>query len=194
MELQHTPAEIWQRIASEAQLQIPRPAFETWLRGAEAHGIEGETLRVSFPNDYVLEYVNLRLATMIRHIAVREGIARLEFTSRVSTPKEQPAAAPVVDVPKERTFSDLKRHQLIRWLLGWKFSWPHRLLRDYPQDLIVELLNDMIGSPDSGQAEQIKPAWFVDELKVLVEERQHTADEEAHVGAIVPFDQWHKSA
>ena len=193
MESQRTAEELWQLIDSEFKLRIPRPAYDTWFHDARPERLTGGTLSVSLPNEFLQEHVEKTYTSLFQWaIAYLDLDVEIQFSSRTKAPKE--SVAPVVDISSERSFGDLKRHELIRWLSSWGFSWSHRLLRDYPQDLVVELLDGMIGSPDSDRAKDIKPAWFVGELKVLAEERQHLSDVEEHTAQIVPFEQWHRSA
>lgn len=70
-----TPAAIWQTTLGELELQMPREAFNTWLRGARLLAQEDGTYVIGVHNTYARDWLEQRLRKVIlrtlSHIAGR---------------------------------------------------------------------------------------------------------------------------
>ncbi len=62
---QRSPAEIWQTAYGELQLQLPREAFDTWLRSARLIAHEDGTYIIGVRNIYAREWLEHRLKKVI---------------------------------------------------------------------------------------------------------------------------------
>jgi chromosomal replication initiator protein len=60
-----TPHDIWQTAVGELQLQLPREAFDTWLRGARLVAHEDGTYIIGVANIYAREWLEHRLKKVI---------------------------------------------------------------------------------------------------------------------------------
>lgn len=56
----------WSAVLGLLEIELSRPNFETWLRGTRALRVEASTLVVSAPRPFDCEWLNTRLATVVR--------------------------------------------------------------------------------------------------------------------------------
>ena len=56
---------IWDEVVGELQLQVPKPSYETWLRGTTGVYIDDQVLTVRTPNAFVSEMLDTRMYSLI---------------------------------------------------------------------------------------------------------------------------------
>jgi chromosomal replication initiator protein len=56
-----TPAEVWSQILDEARATLPEQAYKTWLAPTVAISVTSDTLLVSTPNPFAVQWVEARL-------------------------------------------------------------------------------------------------------------------------------------
>lgn len=66
-----SPAQLWAAALGQLQLEIPRPNFETWLKGTQAVRLDGDTLIVGTPSAFAAEMLERRLASTISRVVER---------------------------------------------------------------------------------------------------------------------------
>lgn len=93
-------AEIWQTAIGELQLQIPREAFNTWLRDARLITQESGTYVIGVPNIYAREWLEHRLKKVIvrtlSHIAGRGVEVRFIVTTKQRSTRDLHDAGPLL--------------------------------------------------------------------------------------------------
>ncbi|MER3468339.1 MAG: hypothetical protein C4312_07565, partial [Thermoflexus sp.] len=60
-----TPNAIWQRVLEELQQQIPKPTFETWVKGTQVVSASDDRLVVGVRSAYARDWLEGRLRTVI---------------------------------------------------------------------------------------------------------------------------------
>ena len=85
------PGQIWDAALGELQLQVARPAFETWLRDTDgvAHN-DGEFV-VGTANAFIAEMLEHRMYPLIEraieHVIGEPTAVRFQVVTQVSTPE-----------------------------------------------------------------------------------------------------------
>ncbi len=87
----HSPAEIWQAAYGELQLQIPREAFNTWLRHARLVAHEDGTYIIGVANIYAREWLEHRLKKVIARTLARIAGRSVEVRFIVAPEHKQTA-------------------------------------------------------------------------------------------------------
>ena len=87
----NTPREVWAAVLGELQLQVPKPSYETWLRGTTGVSVSDEALVVQTPNAFVSEMLDTRMYSVIS--GCLEGITGnpMEIRFEVSREARMPA-------------------------------------------------------------------------------------------------------
>ena len=97
----YTPQEMWNAVLGELQLQVPKPSYETWLRGTTGMAVSDEALVVQTPNAFVSEMLDTRMYSLISRCL--EGITgdpleiRFEVGGEPRTPVRTPRPTPRID-------------------------------------------------------------------------------------------------
>ncbi|WP_419162598.1 chromosomal replication initiator protein DnaA [Candidatus Palauibacter sp.] len=74
-----TAHEAWVKIRASAQGVLPEQTYRTWLASTEALSLSDDTLVVSAPTKFAVEWVEDKYGTLLRDIAERELGARLRL-------------------------------------------------------------------------------------------------------------------
>ncbi len=74
-----TAHEAWTRIRASAKLVLPEQTYRTWLGSTEAVSLSDDTLVVSAPTRFAVEWVEDKYGTLLRDISERELGARLRL-------------------------------------------------------------------------------------------------------------------
>ncbi len=80
----------WDAALGDIQLQLTRATFDTWMKGTELVGREGECYIISTPSPYAVEWLENRLQRMIKQTLERhigESVA-LKFVVRTAAASE----------------------------------------------------------------------------------------------------------
>ena len=72
------PQQLWDATLGELQVQVARPTFETFLKGTVALDLSQDQLVIGAANLFTAEYLEQRMATMIRRTV--EGLAQRSLT------------------------------------------------------------------------------------------------------------------
>ena len=101
--------EFWEKILGEAELQVSRPNFITWLKNSELMDKRDGVALISFPNNFAKEWAENKLHKMLLALlrSHDENIKRIEYLVR---PKEIKAAPPLEDSGEspQLAFMDLR--------------------------------------------------------------------------------------
>ncbi len=57
---------VWEAALGRLQVQVPRPTYDTWLRGTEGQSLAENTLVVSAPSPFVAEWLQRRMHGLMR--------------------------------------------------------------------------------------------------------------------------------
>ena len=60
-ELEVRATEVWRAVLGDLSLQVPRPAYDTWLRGTVAYAWRDDVLYVAVPTAFALEWLERRM-------------------------------------------------------------------------------------------------------------------------------------
>ena len=82
---------IWQAALGQLELEIPRPNFETWLKGTSAKSLDGDTLVVTTPSAFAAEALEQRLSAIISRVV--ERVASKSLSVEFAVAGETPTAA-----------------------------------------------------------------------------------------------------
>ncbi|MDX1578399.1 MAG: DnaA N-terminal domain-containing protein, partial [Gemmatimonadota bacterium] len=76
-----TAIEAWTRIRAAAQTVLPEQTYRTWLASTEAVSLSDDTLVVSVPTKFAVEWVEDKYGSLLRELAERElgGPLHLRF-------------------------------------------------------------------------------------------------------------------
>jgi chromosomal replication initiator protein len=58
-------SELWSKALAEIEKKISKPSFETWLKSTKAHGIQGDTLTITAPNEFARDWLESRYLHLI---------------------------------------------------------------------------------------------------------------------------------
>jgi len=107
-----TASEVWTRIRGSAKSVLPEQTYRTWLASTEAVSLSDDTLVVSAPTKFAVEWVEDKYGQLLRDIGERElGVAlRLRFEhqggdGRLEFPDigEPPGLGATGPMPRPRT-------------------------------------------------------------------------------------------
>ncbi len=91
-----SPAQIWQAVLGQLQLQVTGPIFATYLRDTVGARFDGRTFTVVAPSDFVREQLAGKLRPLISHTlaGVTGAPVELEFEVAGAAPARRDAAPP----------------------------------------------------------------------------------------------------
>jgi chromosomal replication initiator protein len=80
----------WDAALGDIQLQLTRATFDTWMKGTELVGLDGDCYVISTPSPYAVEWLENRLQKMIKQTLERHigGLVSLKFVVRTAAAKE----------------------------------------------------------------------------------------------------------
>ena len=67
-----TATEAWTKIRASAQAVLPEQTYRTWLSSTESVSLSDDTLVVSAPTKFAVEWVEDKYGPLLRDIAERE--------------------------------------------------------------------------------------------------------------------------
>src|SRR5690606_1960496 len=88
-----TASEVWSQILEEARSALPEQAFRTWLAPTRAISISSDTLIVSTPNPFAVQWVEDKYADLLAGITERLYGTRYRLTVQYN-PDGRPAERP----------------------------------------------------------------------------------------------------
>src|SRR5688572_12563744 len=92
-------SEVWLQILDEARAALPDQAYRTWLASTKAVSVSGDTLFVSTPNAFAVEWVEEKYADLLATIAERLFGKRYRLTVQHTPEGRMVERPPTVDVP-----------------------------------------------------------------------------------------------
>lgn len=81
-----TAHSIWEAVLGDLQLQVPRPSFETWLKGTSGLSLSKERFVVSTPSAFVAEMLEQRMYSLINQTIERTLGTKVELSFKVLSP------------------------------------------------------------------------------------------------------------
>lgn len=80
----------WDAALGDIQLQLTRATFDTWMKGTELIGREGDCYVISTPSPYAVEWLENRLQRMIKQTLERHtgDMVSLKFVVRTAAAKQ----------------------------------------------------------------------------------------------------------
>ena len=82
---------IWEKTLSLLRQDLPKPSFDTWLKGTRACSFSDGRLTVEVPNDFARDWVEARYRRICKAPSAGGGRC-LESSSSSPRPKEHPSA------------------------------------------------------------------------------------------------------
>src|SRR5687768_11955908 len=92
-------SEVWLQILDEARAALPEQAFRTWLASTKAVAISGDTLFVSTPNAFAVEWVEEKYADLLASIAERLFGRRFRIVVQHNPEGRTVEKPPTIDIP-----------------------------------------------------------------------------------------------
>ena len=77
--------DLWRSALGELEIQVPRPAFETFVKNSQGTSLEGNLLTVSVPTPFAAEWLERRAARLIENIVHRIHGVPLEVRFHVTS-------------------------------------------------------------------------------------------------------------
>ena len=65
-----SPAQAWQSVLGQLQMEMPRASFDTWVRDAVAIHFEDDVLQIAVLNSYARDWLENRLTSTIERLLV----------------------------------------------------------------------------------------------------------------------------
>ncbi|MEX2583256.1 MAG: chromosomal replication initiator protein DnaA [Gemmatimonadota bacterium] len=92
-------SEVWSQILDEARVALPEQAFRTWLAPTEAISVSSETLFVSTPNPFAVQWVEDKYADLLAGISERLYGTRYRLALQFSPDGRPVDRAPALELP-----------------------------------------------------------------------------------------------
>lgn len=73
-----SPAQAWQSVLGQLQMEMPRSAFDTWVRDTQAVHFENNELKIKAGNSYACKWLEDRLTMTVQRLLV--GVLGCEIT------------------------------------------------------------------------------------------------------------------
>ncbi|MBM3943513.1 MAG: chromosomal replication initiator protein DnaA [SAR202 cluster bacterium] len=97
---EQSPKEVWRAVLGELELQVPRPAFDTWLKPTEGLSRDERSFVVEVPSPFYVEWLERRIYRTIQQTVERVLGQPLEITFQVKpTAAAAAGAAPPAKAP-----------------------------------------------------------------------------------------------
>ena len=111
MPIDATARRTWEAALGRLQLQVPRPSFDTWLRGTVGLSNEENSLVVSVPTPFAAEWLDTRMKGLIETAVASVAGAPLSVTFHVGehTSDPAPSESPVRQDPAARPAPAMSR-------------------------------------------------------------------------------------
>lgn len=94
---------VWEAALGRLQIQVPRPTYDTWLRGTEGQSFDDDRLVVATPSPFVAEWLQGRMLGLISEaVASVTGRSTAVALAVVDTPSSSVSSTPhtMRSVPK----------------------------------------------------------------------------------------------
>ena len=78
-------AKLWRGVLDDLRLQLPRPTFETWLKGTEGVALQGESFVVEAPGTFAVEWLERRMFHALEKTLEKVAGRPLELRLRART-------------------------------------------------------------------------------------------------------------
>jgi chromosomal replication initiator protein len=87
------PNDAWNAAYTQLEMQLDRPSFDTWLRGAELLSCEGDVFVIGVRNGYARDMLQHRLYRNVRRVISDIYGQSVELRFEVQKPEDTPASA-----------------------------------------------------------------------------------------------------
>ncbi|MFY4776219.1 chromosomal replication initiator protein DnaA [Metabacillus sp. RGM 3146] len=58
-------SDLWNRALGQIEKKLSKPSFDTWLKSTKAHGLQGDTLTITAPNEFARDWLESRYLHLI---------------------------------------------------------------------------------------------------------------------------------
>ena len=90
--------EIWESALGELQLQVNKPNYQTWFKGAKGLTYQGNQFVIGVPNVFIAEYLDKNQRSLIEKTLIGLTDSDINVTFKVnSAPQDSPAVSPDQD-------------------------------------------------------------------------------------------------
>ena len=90
--------EIWEAALGELQLQVNKPNYQTWFKGAKGLTYQGNQFVIGVPNAFIAEYLDKNQRSLIEKTLIGLTDSDINVTFKVnSAPQDSPAVSPDQD-------------------------------------------------------------------------------------------------
>ncbi len=90
--------EIWEAALGELQLQVNKPNYQTWFKGAKGLTYQGNQFVIGVPNVFIAEYLDKNQRSLIEKTLIGLTDSNINVTFKVnSAPQDSPAVSPNQD-------------------------------------------------------------------------------------------------
>ncbi len=106
-------SEVWRAVLGDLQLQVPRPVYDTWLRGTAAVSWTDDVLYVTVPTPFALEWLERRMYPTI--VAAARKVLGYSVDVRLQVGRDDPASEeqpPAPGAPTGPSPSGARLHML----------------------------------------------------------------------------------
>lgn len=96
--------EIWEAALGELQLQVNKPNYQTWFKGAKGLTYQGDQFVIGVPNAFIAEYLDKNQRSLIEKTLIGLTGSIINVTFKVnSMPQESSNVSPNQDTPTTGT-------------------------------------------------------------------------------------------
>jgi chromosomal replication initiator protein len=92
-------SEVWSRILEEARQALPEQAFRTWLAPTSAISVSSDSLIISTPNPFAVQWVEDKYATLLTGICERQFGRRYRISVQFRTDGRPAERPPSLELP-----------------------------------------------------------------------------------------------
>ena len=80
--------QIWETSLGQLQLQMPRPTYDTWLKGTTGLAMEGDSLTVAVSTPFAAEWLERRMYQVIQRTVAAVAACPLQVRFLVASPQQ----------------------------------------------------------------------------------------------------------
>lgn len=83
-----TAKRIWETCLGQLQLQVPRPSYDTWLKGTSGVSLEGDYITIAVPTTFAAEWLEHRMYQLVERTVAEVAGRSIRVKFQVSSPGE----------------------------------------------------------------------------------------------------------
>lgn len=113
-------SELWSKALEEIEKKISKPSYETWLKSTKAHGIKGDTLTITAPNEFARDWLESRYLHLIADTIYR--LTGEEFVIKFIIPQNQKDDQFIANSPTRQIDNNDDHIELPQSMLNPKYT------------------------------------------------------------------------